>query len=230
VTFEPEVWSGPIVDEPAPVSIDRTSEIFHGRIWSVRKDRIALHGQTVERDVIVHPGAVAVIALDADDRVLLVRQYRHPVGLWLFEPPAGLLDVAGEPPWRTAERELAEEAGYRAASWWVLIDLFNTPGGSTEAIRIYLARDLEPLDDGRPVTGEAEEAHLPQTWIPLSDARDLVLSGAIGSPTAVAGILAAVGSRAEGWGSLRPRDAAWSVRDHLLATGRVHNHREAEGR
>jgi 8-oxo-dGDP phosphatase len=81
-----------------------------------------------------------VIALDEMDRVLLIRQYRHPVGMWLLEPPAGLLDVTGEQPWVTAQRELAEEAGYEARTWAVLVDLLNSPGGSSEAIRVFLAR------------------------------------------------------------------------------------------
>jgi ADP-ribose pyrophosphatase len=183
-------------------------------------------GALVERDILVHPGAVAVIALDEHDRVLLIRQYRHPVGQQLFEPPAGLMDKPGEPPWQTAARELAEEAGYRAGRWDVLVDVYLTPGGSSEAIRIYLARDLTALATGRLMTGEAEEQHLPRVFVPLDDARDLVLSGAIGGGSTVAGILAAHASRALGWTSLRPYDTAWAARDALESIGRVrHLHR-----
>ena len=173
------------------------------------------------RDVILHPGAVAVIALDDHDRVLLIRQYRHPVGRWLFEPPAGLLDEAGEPAWLTASRELAEEAGYEAARWDVLVDFYTSPGGSSEAIRVYLARELTPLPAGRPHTGEAEEAHLPACVGRSRRGARPGPRGQIGSPSAVAGILAAWASRAGGWASLRPVDAPWPARELLLAAGRV---------
>ncbi len=185
-------------------------------------DTVVFDDSTADRDIVIHPGAVAVIALDDADRVLLIRQYRHPVGCYLFEPPAGLLDVAGEPALTTARRELAEEAGLTAQDWSVLVDQYMSPGGLSEAVRIYLARDLAPVPGGRPRTGEAEEAHLPQAWVGLDYARDLVLSGAIGSPTAVSGILAAWAARVGGWVGLRPADAPWPARDRLVATDRVH--------
>ena len=115
------------------------TEIFHGRVWSVVRDKVRIGESDSVRDVVIHPGAVAIIAVDDHDHVLLIRQYRHPVSMYLFEPPAGLLDVAGEPPLVTAKRELAEEAGMKADTWHVLVDLFNSPGGSSEAIRVYLA-------------------------------------------------------------------------------------------
>ncbi len=216
-----EEWTGPVVDSGESLPVLGRHPRFEGFVWSVVSDDVDFGGTVARRDLIVHPGAVAVIALDDHERVLLIRQYRHPVGRWLFEPPAGLLDATDEPAWRTAERELLEEAGYEAARWDVLLDLYTSPGGLSEAIRIYLARGLTPAADGRPHTGEAEEAHLPRAWVPLDEARDLVLSGAVGSPTAVSGILAAWTSRASGWASLRPADAPWPARDGLLATERV---------
>jgi len=221
-----ERWTGPVADalDPRPVRASRTA--VDGYVWSVVTETMDFDGALVERDILVHPGAVAVIALDEHDRVLLIRQYRHPVGQQLFEPPAGLMDKPGEPPWQTAARELAEEAGYRAGRWDVLVDVYLTPGGSSEAIRIYLARDLTALATGRLMTGEAEEQHLPRVFVPLDDARDLVLSGAIGGGSTVAGILAAHASRALGWTSLRPHDTAWAARDALESIGRVrHLHR-----
>jgi len=221
-----ERWTGPVADalDPRPVRASRTA--VDGYVWSVVTETMDFDGALVERDILVHPGAVAVIALDEHDRVLLIRQYRHPVGQQLFEPPAGLMDKPGEPPWQTAARELAEEAGYRAGRWDVLVDVYLTPGGSSEAIRIYLARDLTALATGRVMTGEAEEQHLPRVFVPLDDARDLVLSGAIGGGSTVAGILAAHASRALGWTSLRPHDTAWAARDALESIGRVrHLHR-----
>ena len=217
----PEEWTGPVADAEGALPVRDRVVRFEGHVWSILTEDVDFGTATVQRDVIRHPGAVAVIALDDADRVLLIRQYRHPVGGYLFEAPAGLLDAAGEPPWHTAARELAEESGYAAAQWQVLVDLYTSPGGSSEAIRVYLARGLTPLADGRPSTGEAEEAHLPRAWVDLDQARDHVLSGRIGSPTAVAGILAAWASRAGGWSTLRPADAAWEARDRLLATDRV---------
>ncbi len=221
-----EEWNGPVADGGDPLPVDRRDVRFSGRVWSVVTDDVrfgAGPGERVaRRDVQVHPGAVAVIAIDDVDRVLLIRQYRHPVGRYLFEPPAGLLDVAGEPPWTTAQRELAEEAGIAAAEWSVLVDQYMSPGGSSEAVRVYLARGLAPVPGGRPHTGEAEEAYLPRAWVDLDDALHLVLTGAIGSPTAVSGILAAWSARASDWADLRSADAPWPARDALLATGRVH--------
>ena len=217
-----ERWSGPVVDQSddsRPI-LERSTE-FDGRVWSVVRDRVQFDEHEAVRDVLIHPGAVAVIAVDVEDRVLLIRQYRHPVAMYLFEPPAGLLDVDGEPAHVTAIRELAEEAGVEAARWNVLVDLFNSPGGSSEAIRVYLAQDLQALPEGRLHTGEAEEAHLPQAWVPLSEAVDLVIGGQIGSPSAVAGILALAAVRRTGEKSLRPADAPWDRRTWLEANSRV---------
>lgn len=217
-----ETWSGPICDEPEERPILARRAEFAGRVWSVRTDEVDFGASgSAHRDVLLHPGAVAVIALDAQERVLLVRQYRHPVAMMLLEPPAGLLDHAGEPPLETAARELAEEAGYAASTWHVLVDLLNSPGGSSEAIRIYLARDLVPLPEGRTLTGEAEEAHLPRAWVPLDEARARVLDGSLGSPSAVAGILAACAARDAHWSTLRDAAAPWAARDRVIAADRL---------
>lgn len=216
-----EQWHGPVRDAADQRPVVDSEDRFAGRIWSVRTDTVEFDDQVVQRDVLTHLGAVAVLALDERDQVLLIRQYRHPVAMTLFEPPAGLLDVAGEPPHRTAARELAEEAGYQATDWHVLVDLLNSPGGSSEAIRIYLARGLSRLPDGRLRTGEAEESHLPWAWVPLDQARDLVLDGQVGCVSAVAGILAACAARQIGWGSLRPVDAPWPAREVIQAAGRL---------
>lgn len=218
-----EEWSGPVRDAPFTNEVSASEQVYAGHVWSVRRDAVDFSGSVHQRDVLIHPGAVAVIALDEHDRVLLIRQYRHPVAMLLFEPPAGLLDVAGEPAWRTAARELAEESGYEADEWHVLVDLFNSPGGSSEAIRVFLARGLSVIEGGRQATGEAEESFLPRAWVPLDEAVSLVLSGGIGSPSAVCGILAAHEARARGWTTLRPADAPWATRDNLVEHGRVHH-------
>ena len=134
-----------------------SSEVVHaGMVWDVVRDTVDLgDGGTVRREYVRHPGAVAVIALDDEDRVLLLRQYRHPVRLELWEPPAGLLDVPGEDPRAAAVRELAEEADLVADSWWQLVDFFTTPGGSDETVRIYLARGLRTVPEGERHVREA---------------------------------------------------------------------------
>ena len=216
-----ERWSGPVSDALEPLPLRASTSRFEGRIWSVRTDEIAVGEAIVERDIVIHPGAVVVIALDDLDRVLLIRQYRHPVGALLFEPPAGLLDVAGESTLTSAKRELAEEAGYAAKTWNVLVDFFNSPGGSSEAIRVYLARDLHRLPEGRHVTGEAEEAWLPQVWVDLEQAKNLILAGSLGNPGAIVGVLAALAARTDSWVHLRAADAPWAAREHLLRNDRV---------
>ena len=216
-----EEWTGEVADGGAPRPASGRVTQFEGRIWSVVSEDVDFGTTVARRDMLVHPGAVVVIAVDDDERVLLIRQYRHPVGRMLFEPPAGLMDAPDESGWVTAQRELAEEAGYVARDWHVLLDVYLSPGGMSEAIRIYLARDLEPLPDGRIMTGEAEEAHLPRAWVDLDEAKDLVLDGRIGSPSAVAGILGAWAARQRGWDSLRPADVPWTAREHLISHGRV---------
>ena len=221
MTDATEVWVGEVADAPAERrSLSRTSQ-FDGRIWSVVSEDVDFDGVVARRDMLIHPGAVAVIALDGQDRVLLIRQYRHPVAQMLFEPPAGLMDSPEESGWATAQRELAEEAGYSAAEWHVLLDVYLSPGGMSEAIRVFLARDLTEMPEGRQHTGEAEEAHLPRAWVDLDEARGLVLTGRIGSPSAVAGILAAWVAREMGWNTLRAPDSPWEARDRLVASGRV---------
>lgn len=222
VEVSDEEWRGEVADTCAPLEASSRTEEFTGRVWSVISEDVSFPGGAARRDVLLHLGAVAVIALNANNEVLLIRQYRHPVGAWLFEPPAGLLDKPAESPLITAQRELAEEAGYEARNWRTLVDLYNSPGGSSEAIRIFLARELAPLPGGRPRTGEAEEHHLPRVWVPLQEAVSLVLNSQIGSPSAVAGILAASAVGASGWDSLRSPDAPWGARECVLAHDRVH--------
>jgi ADP-ribose pyrophosphatase len=152
---------------------------------------------------------VAVVALDTRGRVLLVQQYRHPTRHLLWELPAGLLDVSGEPPAAAAERELAEEADLLAGRWDVLLDVFMSPGGSDEAVRIFLAREVSAVPSADRFTREHEEAGMRTAWVDLDEARDAVLAGRVHSPTAVAGLMAAGIARDRGWSTLRPSDAPW---------------------
>jgi ADP-ribose pyrophosphatase len=195
--------------------------LHEGLVWDVHRDTVELgDGQTVVREYVAHPGAVCVIALDDADRVFLLRQYRHPVGMSLWEPVAGLLDVADESPGVGAARELVEEAGLVAGRWDVLVDAELSPGGSSETIRLYLARDLAPAPGGRP-PGDGEERDLPMTWVPLEDAVAGVLAGRLTSPSTVIGVLAAYAARAAGWSTLRPPDTTWLAREQVAGSGRA---------
>jgi 8-oxo-dGDP phosphatase len=185
---------------------------FAGKVITVRVDDVRMSdGQVVQREVVAHPGAVAIVALDDDGKIVLVNQYRPAIATRLDELPAGLLDVGGESALDAAQRELAEETGLSAEQWNVLIDLHSSPGFTNEAVRIFLARGISSgsVDD---FTAEHEELTLTAYREPLAEAVRRVLSGGITNSSAVAGILAAVHGRATGWRDLRPADARWSAR------------------
>jgi ADP-ribose pyrophosphatase len=193
---------------PKPV---RTSDVvFSGRIWDVRRDVVDLgEAGEVTREYIDHPGAVAILALDDEDRVALVHQYRHPVGMTLWELPAGLLDIKDEPPLEAAVRELAEEVDLRAERWDVLIDWMNSPGGTSEALRCFLARGLSEVPDADRHVRAEEEHGMQLAWFPLEDVRDAILQGHLHNPSLVVGVLAACAAREAAWATLRPADAPW---------------------
>jgi 8-oxo-dGTP pyrophosphatase MutT (NUDIX family) len=198
-----------IADEPAHWPVVASAEQYRGKIISVRTDTVRVpEGTTTEREVVEHPGAVGIVALDDDDRVLMIRQYRHPVGRELWELPAGLRDVAGEPTAQTGRRELLEETGYRARDWHVLADYFSSPGIITERLRVFLARGLEEVPEAdRDFVPENEEAHLVLDWVPLDRAVSLVLAGDLHNGVAVVGLLAAHTARQNGFAGLRDADA-----------------------
>ena len=200
---------GNLRDGPESRPVQSSDTVWRsGRVIDVRTDRVETGDAVAVRDVVVHPGAVGIIALDAEGRVALLQQYRHPVGRLLWEPPAGLLDVAGEPPLEAARRELYEEAHLEAGRWDVLVDLFTSPGMTDEAVRVYLARDVTESTRARH-EGEFEEKDLPLRWIPLDHAVAAVLAGRVHNPLAVSGLLAAAAARAAGWSTLRPATTEW---------------------
>jgi len=187
--------------------------IFRGRVIAVRRDSVRMSDGTVAvREIIEHPGAVGVVAMDDDGNVLLVNQYRHPVRQRLDELPAGLLDVAGEPALLAAQRELAEEAGVTALDWEVLIDLHTSPGMTDEAIRIFLARGLQDIPAEERFEPEHEEIELTVERVPLDVAVGRVQSGELTNAAAVAGLLAAALCRDRGWQGLRPAESPWPAR------------------
>jgi 8-oxo-dGTP pyrophosphatase MutT (NUDIX family) len=186
-----------------------SAELTRSRLVTVRSDQVRTpDNQLAERDVVLHPGAVAALALDDADRILMIRQYRHPVGRLLWEIPAGLRDVAGEDPWLTAQRELMEETGYRARDWRLLVDYYSSPGFSTERLRIFLARDLEAVPAAeRHFVPRDEEAHLLLGWLPLDEAVGKVFAGELHNGPAILAIMAGYAARSEGFDRLRPADA-----------------------
>ncbi|MGV0717773.1 NUDIX hydrolase [Mycolicibacterium sp. XJ662] len=187
--------------------------LYVGKIFALRADEVRMPGgHTARREVVEHYGAVAVLALDDERNVMLVYQYRHPFGRRLWELPAGLLDVGGEPPHITAARELKEETGLAATTWHTLVDLDSAPGTSDESVRMYLATGL--TDVGRPEAHD-EEADLKLQWFPLEQAVQMVLFGEVVNSIAVGGILAA---HATGdLSSLRPVDTPWTDRSTAFA-------------
>ncbi|MPQ99748.1 NUDIX domain-containing protein [Modestobacter sp. I12A-02628] len=192
---------------PHSYEVLASEELYSGRVISLRRDTVAMPGGGDSvREVVRHPGAVGVVALDDEDRVVLLRQYRHPVGQYLWELPAGLRDAAGEPPLETARRELAEEALLSAQRWSLLATPYSTPGFCDEKVLVYLAEGLTdaPRPDG--FTVEHEELDMTLERVPLADAVQMVFSGEVRNALAVIGLLAAAQVRA-GSPRLRPVEA-----------------------
>ncbi|MFD2093683.1 NUDIX domain-containing protein [Blastococcus deserti] len=180
--------------------------VFEGRVIALRRDTVAMPGGGDSvREVVTHPGAVAVVALDDQDRVVLLRQYRHPVGAHLWELPAGLRDEDGEPPLRTAQRELAEEALLAAGRWSLLATVYNSPGFSDEQVLVYLAEELSEVERPDGFVVEHEEADMTLERVPLAEAVQRVFDGDIRNSSAVIGVLAAAQVRS-GAPRLRPAD------------------------
>jgi ADP-ribose pyrophosphatase len=148
------------------------TNVFSGRVIDVNIERVALpNGTTATLEIIRHPGGAAVLALDASDRVCLLRQFRHAAGGWVWELPAGKIDNR-EPPLDTARRELEEEAGMAADSWQSLGDYLSSPGVFTEVVHLFLATQLTPLPP-RPEEHEVFEVH----WLPYGDVLAMAQSG-----------------------------------------------------
>lgn len=204
VTDEPQEW---------PVLAHRV--LGTGAVSDFVDDTVLTpDGARMQRQYTLHPGAVGVIAWSEADQIAVVRQYRHPVGFQLVEPPAGLLDATGEDFVDAARRELAEEAGLQAGRWQVLVDLFTTPGANQESLRIYLARDLSPAPVPDGFVADHEEAAMEVCWAARADLVAGVLAGRLQNPTMVAGVLALEVARLSGGlDALRPPEAPWPARD-----------------
>ena len=198
-----------IRDVPDRWPVVSSAEIGSGALVRVRTDAVRMpDGEIAGREVVEHPGAVAILAMDDSGQVLLIRQYRHPVGALLWEIPAGLRDVPGESLRQSAERELLEETGHRAADWRVLADVLTSPGFSTERLRIFLARDVTRVPERQQdYLRQHEEAHLVVAWVPLRQAMAAIFAGELHNGVAAVGILSAYAAREDGFASLRRADA-----------------------
>lgn len=202
--------SGSIRDSAGMRRIVSGEDVWTGRLFGMRTETVDLGngGSPVVREFMDHPGAVAIVALDGEGRVCLIRQYRHPVRATLWEIPAGLLDSPDEPLFEVGRRELAEEVDLGARRWDVLADFYASSGCTNERVRVYLARDLFESEAAGFVR-EDEEAELEIAWVPLEEAVCAVLQGRMHSPAATVGVLAAAAARARGWADLRPADTPW---------------------
>jgi ADP-ribose pyrophosphatase len=202
-----KTMNGELADEPYPVPIKSSDVVFEGRVWNIRHEIFDYGDSTIARDYVDHTGAVAVLALDERGRVLLIKQYRHPIGARDWEIPAGLLDLDGESPVTAAQRELAEEADVVAERWDLLCDFATSPGGSNEAIRVYLARGVS--DAPHVFEREEEEADLEKRWVDLEDVVDAVLNRRVANSILSLAVLAAHAARERGWSTLGDAESPW---------------------
>lgn len=193
--------TGPAAFAVSPPERVVASRVIHrGRYLTFRVDTVErADGTRAQRDICGHPGAVAIVALDAADRVLLVRQFRLATGRSLLEIPAGTLDVAAdgtvEAPETAAPRELEEETGHRAATWRKLGTFWTAPGFATEEMHLYVATGLTKVRDE---LGEDEDEQLELVRMPWREAVALAESGGIEDAKSLVGILWLARLRADG--------------------------------
>jgi len=175
-------------DEKVDLEIVSTDLVYEGAVWNVRSDTVRYGDGEMTRQYVDHPGAAAVVALDDDERVVLVQQYRHPIKERDWEIPAGLLDVVGEPPLETAKRELTEEVDLEADRWQHLVSMHTTPGGNDEVVHIFLARGLRSVETD--YVREHEESDMRVERVSLAEVIDGVLAGRLRNGILATGALA----------------------------------------
>ncbi len=174
--------SSPLVDEPYSWPVTATDTVWEGRVFSVRRDTLGPTGSTAEpfeRELVRHPGAVAVVAVNDQDEVLVIRQYRHPAQHLMVELPAGLLDQPGELPLEAARRELQEEGLVQADRWTPLLDYRPSPGFCDEVIHVFLAEGVRQVELPHDFEPEHEEATMTRDWVPLSELLEAVECGRV---------------------------------------------------
>lgn len=182
----------PIRDEPYLPAIRASQLAYQGAVWDIRRETFDLPEATgLVRDLMAHTGAVGIAVVDDQQRMLFVQQYRHPVRARLWEVPAGLLDVVGEAPLEAAKRELLEEADLTAERWDVLTDSCLSPGGSSETLRLFLARGLSLVPEAERHRRSEEEAGFRFRWISVDEALAALADGRITNVIAQLAILQA---------------------------------------
>lgn len=196
-----------LADDFVSPEILESDVVFAGHVWNIRRDRFELEGTEITREYMDHTGAVAVLALDERDRILLIKQYRHPIRMRDWELPAGLLDIHGESPLVAAQRELAEEVDLVAESWSLLTEFMTSPGGSNEVLRVYLARGVSAAPEVFART--EEEAGIEMRWVALDEVVDAVLSRDLQNSILAIAALSAAAGRERGWSTLGDPDAPW---------------------
>jgi ADP-ribose pyrophosphatase len=183
-----------LADRPESWPVVASTDLYRSDwVMSLRSDTIHRPGhedETFDRLVLEHPGAVVVLAVDDQDRVLCLRQYRHPVQRRFVELPAGLCDGDGEDPEDTARRELVEEAGLEAAEWTHLGSTYSSPGIIAEEMHFYLARGLRAADRGD-FEARHEEADMETFWVPFPDLLAAALDGRVRDAPLVLAVLLA---------------------------------------
>jgi len=182
---------------------------WQGRLWSMREDQILLPDAKtpIFRQYMQHPGAISILALDEQERVLMINQYRHPVRARLWEIPAGLLDHGNEDFLDAAKRELREEADLEASRWDLLVDAFLSPGCSSESVRMFLARDLHECETA--FEREDEELGIVKEWVPVDRVVEMIFAGNIHNPSTIMGVLALNAAKVNHFQDLRPTIAPW---------------------
>jgi ADP-ribose pyrophosphatase len=194
-------------DVPVSLPVNASTTVYAGAVWNVQSESFVIGDETLIREFVDHPGAVAILALDERDRVCLIAQYRHPIRAREWELPAGLLDFVGESPLAAAKRELAEETDLVASAWNVLVDFHTSPGGSNEALRVFLARGISDADEIFVRSGE--ESEIEKRWVPLDQVVEAVLASDVQNSILMVAVLAAAAGKARGWSTLTPEDAPW---------------------
>jgi ADP-ribose pyrophosphatase len=167
--------------------------VFSGRVWDIVRKSFDFEGEVLAREYINHPGAVAVLAINELDEVLLIKQYRAPVNEFLYEMPAGIRDSEDESDLASAKRELAEETDYQANSWSHLQSFYTTPGSSSEIIEIFLAKELSPT--GTTFERTSEEKTMVPIWVPFAEVLQAVMTSKTRSPTLVVAVLSYAAQR-----------------------------------
>jgi 8-oxo-dGDP phosphatase len=183
------IRTGPLIDHRDPAPIVEASKVFEGRVWDVNRETVTFHGGTMTRDYVAHSGAVAVLAIDDENRVLFINQYRQPIRTRDWEIPAGLLDIVGEDPLTAAQRELAEETDLVAAEWSAPISIHTSPGGSDEIVHVFEARGLSAA--AHPHDRTEEEAEIVLRWVSIDDALEAIFEGRLHNGILILAVLAA---------------------------------------